>query len=165
MKATAESRATYHATRTIEEEDGIIADALAILERRLSRHSAPVLDSPATVCDYLKIRVSALDHEVFGAIWLDSQNRVISFGEIFVGTINQTSVYPREVVKHGLRENAAAVVFYHNHPSGCAEPSRADELLTRALKESLGLVDIRVLDHFVVPSFGHPVSFAERGLL
>lgn len=165
MKATTESRDTYHATRTIEEEDGIIADALAILENRLNRRSAPTLDSPSIVADYLKVRISGLDHEVFGAIWLDAQNRVISLGELFSGTLAQTSVYPREVVKHGLRENAAAVIFYHNHPSGCAEPSRADELLTRALKESLGLVDIRVLDHFVVPAFGSPVSFAGKGML
>ena len=104
------------------------------------------------------------EHEVFVCVFLDSQNRVIACEELFRGTLAQTSVYPREVVKAALAHNAAAVIFAHNHPSGVAEPSRADELLTQALKQALALVDVKVLDHFVVAGAG-AVSFAERGLL
>jgi DNA repair protein RadC len=103
-------------------------------------------------------------HEVFCGLFLDNRHRVIAFEELFTGTLNGTAVYPREVVKHALRHNAAAVIFAHNHPSGVAEPSRADEVLTARLKEALALVDIRVLDHVVVGD-GDMVSFSERGLL
>ncbi|MCC6195979.1 MAG: DNA repair protein RadC [Burkholderiales bacterium] len=123
-----------------------------------------VLGSPAAVRDYLQLTLAALPHEAFLALFLDSQNRVLAARELFRGTLAQTSVYPREVVKAALAENAAGVIFAHNHPSGVAEPSRADELLTASLKSALALVDIRTLDHFVVA--GHRVvSFAERGLL
>jgi DNA repair protein RadC len=105
-----------------------------------------------------------LEHEVFIILLLDSQNRLIEAQELFRGTLIQTSVYPREVVKSTLARNAAAVVFAHNHPSGVAEPSRADELLTQSLKQALALVDVRVLDHFVVAGTS-TVSFAERGLI
>jgi DNA repair protein RadC len=105
-----------------------------------------------------------LAHECFWCVFLDAQNRVIAAEELFRGTLTQTSVYPREVVKATLAHNAAAVVFAHNHPSGVAEPSRADELLTQALRQALALVDIRTLDHFVVAGT-RLVSFAERGLL
>ena len=124
-----------------------------------------LLSSPQAVRDYLRLTLGGLPHEVFLALWLDAQNRLIASEELFRGTLTQTSVYPREVVKRALAHNAAAVILAHNHPSGAAEPSTADELLTRALKDALGLVDVRVLDHFVVPAHGHPVSFAERGLL
>ena len=97
-------------------------------------------------------------------IWLDVQHRVIKFDEPFRGTLTQTSVYPREIVKAALAANAAAVIFAHNHPSGAAQPSQADELLTRSLKEALALVDVKVLDHFIVAG-NHALSFAERGLL
>ena len=99
------------------------------------------------------------------ALWLDAQHRLLAAEELFRGTLSQTSVYPREVVKKALAHNAAAVVFAHNHPSGVAEPSPADEALTRSLKQSLALVDVRVLDHFVVAGPSQPLSFAERGLL
>jgi DNA repair protein RadC len=125
---------------------------------------APVLDSPAKVCDYLRLSIGRLPHEVFVALFVDAQNRLIREETLSRGTLTQTSVYPREVVKQALAHNAAAVVFAHNHPSGLAEPSRADETLTRALREALALVDIRVLDHLVI-GHGHSVSFAERGLL
>jgi len=124
-----------------------------------------MLASPAAVRDWLRLQLSALPHEVFCALWLDSQNRLIVFEEIFRGTLAQTSVYPREVVKRALACNAAAVVFAHNHPSGIAEPSRADEALTLALRQALALVDVKVLDHFVIAGYAAPVSFAERGLL
>lgn len=123
-----------------------------------------VLTSPEAVRDYLRLSLSTLPHEAFMALFLDSQNRLLAARELFRGTLAQTSVYPREVVKAALAENAAGVIFAHNHPSGVAEPSRADELLTSSLKSALALVDIRTLDHFVVAG-SRVVSFAERGLL
>jgi DNA repair protein RadC len=122
------------------------------------------LASPQAVRDYLRLSLAALPHEVFMGLFLDSQNRLLGAEELFRGTLAQTSVYPREVVKAALARNAAAMIFAHNHPSGVAEPSRADELLTHALKQALALVDIRTLDHFVVAGT-RLTSFAERGLL
>lgn len=121
--------------------------------------------SPAAVRQWLHLRLGGLPNEVFVALWLDAQNRLIEAHTLFTGTLTQTSVYPREVVKAALARNAAAVILAHNHPSGVAEPSRADEMLTRALKDALALVDVRVLDHFVVAGGASPLSFAERGLL
>lgn len=123
-----------------------------------------VLGSPDAVRDYLRLKLGNLPREVFMVILLDAQNRVLAMEELFAGTLTQTSVYPREVVKRALHFNAAAVIFAHNHPSGVAEPSRADEMLTVALKQALALVDIKVLDHFVVAG-NTLASFAERGLL
>ncbi len=123
-----------------------------------------VLNSPAAVREYLRLKLQALPHEVFVALFLDAQNRVIEVEDLFRGTLTQTSVYPREVVKRALHHNAGAVIFAHNHPSGVAEPSHADETLTQALKQALALIDVRVLDHFIVAGAG-VVSFAERGLL
>jgi DNA repair protein RadC len=123
-----------------------------------------ILSSPHAVRDYLKLSLSALPHEVFVVLFLDSQHRLLVAEELFRGTLTQTSVYPREVVKAALGHNAAAVILAHNHPSGVAEPSRADELLTQALKQALALVDVRTLDHFVVAG-NRIVSFAERGLI
>ncbi|MCM8595089.1 DNA repair protein RadC [Accumulibacter sp.] len=121
--------------------------------------------SPGSVRDYLRLHLAGLEHEVFFALWLDAQNRLIVAEELFRGSLTQTSVYPREVVKRALHHNAAAVVLAHNHPSGVAEPSRADELLTSELKQVLALVEVRVLDHFIVAAQSPPLSFAERGLL
>ncbi|WP_300327266.1 DNA repair protein RadC [Accumulibacter sp.] len=123
------------------------------------------LATPGAVRDYLRLHLAGLEHEVFMALWLDAQNRLIATEELFRGSLTQTSVYPREVVKRALRHNAAAVVLAHNHPSGVAEQSRADELLTAELKQTLALVDVRVLDHFIVAAHATPLSFAERGLL
>jgi DNA repair protein RadC len=123
-----------------------------------------VLSSPEAVRDSLRVTLAGLEHEVFMALFLDAQHRVIASEELFRGTLTQTAVYPREVVKRALAHNAAAVILAHNHPSGCVEPSRADELLTQALRQSLSLVDAHVLDHFIVAGNG-VVSFAERGLL
>lgn len=124
----------------------------------------PALASPGAVRDYLRIALGHRPHEVFVCLWLDAQHRVIDFEEAFRGTLTQTSVYPREIVKAALRLNAAAVIFAHNHPSGAAQPSQADELLTRNLREALALVEVKVLDHFIVAG-SQAISFAERGLL
>ncbi|MFT3847460.1 MAG: DNA repair protein RadC [Propionivibrio sp.] len=121
--------------------------------------------TPGAVRDYLRLNLAGLQHEVFFALWLDAQNRLICGEELFRGSLAQTSVYPREVVKRALWHNAAAVVLAHNHPSGVAEPSPADEHLTRELRQALALVDVRVLDHFIVAGASRPLSFAERGLL
>lgn len=123
-----------------------------------------VLSSPQQVRDYLCLKLGGLKHEVFVVLFLDAQNRVLAQEEMFSGTLTQTSVYPREVLKRALHHNAASVIFAHNHPSGVAEPSRADEVLTATLKQALALVDIRVLDHFIVAA-NNTLSFAERGLL
>jgi DNA repair protein RadC len=132
------------------------------LQEQLSTGTA--LTSPAAVRDYLRLAIGSREYEVFVCLWLDAQHRVISFQEPFRGTLTQTSVYPREIVKAALAANAAAVIFAHNHPSGAAQPSQADELLTRNLKEALALIDVKVLDHFIVAG-AHSLSFAERGLL
>jgi DNA repair protein RadC len=125
-----------------------------------------VLASPAAVRTYLRLQMGRLDHEVFVVLFLDAQNRVIASEEMFRGTLTQTSVYPREVVKRALQLNAAAVILAHNHPSGSVEPSRADEALTQTLRASLALVDARVLDHFIVAGNGNAIlSMAERGLV
>jgi len=139
--------------------------ALAMRALQAKMATRDVFGSPESVRDWLRLRLGSLPHEVFVVLLLDGQNRLLHFEEMFRGTLTQTSVYPREVVKLALEWNAAAVIFAHNHPSGVAEPSRADESLTSALKQALGLVDVRVLDHFVVAGTTRPLSFAERGLL
>lgn len=138
-----------------------------LARRALSQEMAvrDMLSSPGQVRDWLRLRLASRPHEVFMALWLDAQNRLLKAEELFTGTLTQTSVYPREVVKTALAHNAAAVILAHNHPSGIAEPSRADELLTRSLKEALAMVDVRLLDHFIVAGHAPPLSFAERGLL
>lgn len=143
--------------------DAVIRQALSIMESRL-KYREVALNSPQAVRDYLRLRIADREHEVFVCLFLDAQHRLIAAEEMFRGTLTQTSVYPREVVKAALRHNAAAVIFAHNHPSGVAEPSRADELLTAALKQALALVDCRALDHIVVAG-QRTTSFAERGLL
>jgi len=145
------------------------AQLAAVMEmaRRALRDSlnrGNALNSPRAVRDYLRLRLQDRPHEIFVGVFLDAQNRVLAVEELFRGTLTQTSVYPREVVKRALHHNAAAVIFAHNHPSGVAEPSRSDEALTQALKQALALVDVKVLDHFVVGG-GAAMSFAERGLL
>lgn len=132
------------------------------LREEMARRDA--LSAPGAVRDYLRLRLRDRPHEVFVVIYLDAQNRVIDCDELFRGTLTQTSVYPREVVKEALRRNAASVIFAHNHPSGVAEPSHADETLTSALRQALALVDVKVLDHFIVAG-SQATSFAERGLL
>lgn len=123
-----------------------------------------VLSSPREVRDYLCLKLGGLNREVFLVLFLDAQNRIITDEEMFTGTLTQTSVYPREIVKRVLQHNAASVIFAHNHPSGVAEPSTADELLTSELKKALALVDVRVLDHFIVAG-NDTLSFSQKGLL
>jgi DNA repair protein RadC len=126
--------------------------------------SGDALNSPRAVREYLQLLLRTRPQEVFIAIFLDAQHRVIASEELFQGTLTQTSVYPREVVKRALHHNSAALIFAHNHPSGVAEPSQSDQLLTDALKQALQLVDVRVLDHFIVAGAGC-LSFAEKGML
>ncbi|MCX2864284.1 DNA repair protein RadC [Paucibacter sp. PLA-PC-4] len=143
-----------------------IAAVLEIARRSLLQELAqrPVFDAPEAVRQYLRLKLAPLGHEVFAVLFLDAQHRLIAMEEMFRGSLTQTSVYPREVVKRGLDLGAAAVILAHNHPSGVAEPSRADELMTQGLSSALALVDMRVLDHFVVGS-ADVISMAERGLL
>ena len=146
------------------------AQLIAVLElarRTLQEEMAQgvSLSSVDNVRRYLQLSLTNLPYEVFHALWLDARNRLIASEELFRGTLTQTSVYPREVVRRALHHNAAAVIFAHNHPSGIADPSGADEQLTRHLQEALGLVDVRVLDHFIIAGMTEPYSFSERGKL
>jgi DNA repair protein RadC len=140
----------------------VLDRAQALLAQRY-RVGSPVLTSPALTREFLKVHLGACEHEVFGALHLDSRHRLIAVENLFRGTINSASVHPREVVKAALTHNAAAVVLYHNHPSGLSEPSAADELITRRLREALALIDVRVLDHLIIAESIY--SFAEHGLL
>jgi len=143
-------------------DDEVIAAALRILEKRI--REGDCLASPQAVREYLRLAIGDREREVFVVVLLDAQNRVLAMEELFAGTLTQTSVYPREVVKVCLQWNAGAVVLAHNHPSGLAEPSQADQLLTETLKRALSLIDVKVLDHFIVTR-GACVCFSERGLL
>jgi DNA repair protein RadC len=140
----------------------VISQALQLLECEV--READALMSPDAARDYLRLRLAGRRHEVFVVLFLDSQHRVIATQEMFRGTLTQTSVYPREVVIEARAHNAAAVILCHNHPSGVAEPSAADRMLTRARREALALADVRVLDHLIVAGPA-AISFAERGLL
>lgn len=153
----------HRTAKSLDVSNAVIKLALRILRDRFDM-KRPSLNSPLAVRDYLMLKLTNSEHEIFSAAFLDAQHRVIACEEMFRGTLTQTSVYPREVVKRALAHNAAAVIFAHNHPSGVAEPSRSDELLTQALKQALALVDCKVLDHFVIGS-GLSMSFAERGLI
>jgi DNA repair protein RadC len=145
------------------------AELLAVMEmarRALAQPlaAAPVFDSPGRVKEFLGLQLGGRTQEVFAVLFLDAQHRLLQLEEMFHGTLTQTSVFPREVVRRAIAHNAGAVVLAHNHPSGVAEPSRADEFLTQTLKSALKLVDVHVLDHIVVGQ-GQVVSMAERGLL
>jgi DNA repair protein RadC len=126
--------------------------------------TGPVMDSPQALRDWLRLYCAGLEHEVFIVVYLNSQHRLIAAEEAFRGTLNQTAVYPREIVKGALRRNAAALAIAHNHPGGNQDASRADEYLTQQLKTALALIDVRVLDHFIVAG-DSVVSFAEKGLI
>lgn len=164
MLDTTQNTGTQADAATLEVDNAIIARALHILEGRARYAESLLLSSPDAARDYCRLKLGALPHEVFGVLWLDAQNRLIVFEEMFRGTLTQTSVYPREIVKSALARNAAAAILTHNHPSGVAEPSAPDQMLTQVLKTALALVDVRVLDHLVVSAFGVS-SFAERGLI
>lgn len=144
-------------------ESAVVNAAMEILAAQMTQRGA-ALNSPQAVRDYLRLNLSTLEYEAFWGVYLDAQNRVIGAEELFRGTLTQTSVFPREVVKRALQHNAAAMIFAHNHPSGVAEPSRADETLTQTLKHTLGLIDVKALDHFIIGQ-SVAMSFAERGLL
>lgn len=155
-----EAAAPYQ-DRRIKAEDATIRRALRILQTRLRKPGA-ALNSPAAVRDYLALWLGNREHEIFVAVFVDAQNRVIAAEELFRGTLTETSVYPREVVKRALALNAAGLILAHNHPSGVADPSQADRWLTEQLKNALALVDVRTLDHFIVAG-SQAVSFSERG--
>ncbi|MEA3250600.1 MAG: DNA repair protein RadC [Pseudomonadota bacterium] len=152
---------TYHITAPVTEAE-LLSIAQAFARRRLGRGRK--LTQPALAFEYLQMLMQDYEHEVFSAVFLDTQHRIIHFEELFRGTIDSASVYPREVVKQALACNAAAVILVHNHPSGDPEPSDADRRITQRLQEALGLMEIRVIDHIVVGSEGCE-SLAERGWL
>ena len=142
--------------------DQILEAARQAIEHKMQRGAS--FSSPVAVKEYLRAKLAGFEHEVFAVLFLDTHHCLIEYAEMFRGTIDSASVYPREVVKQALRLNAAAVIISHNHPSGNPEPSRADEVLTQRLKETLALVDVRTLDHIIVAG-GSTISFAERGLI
>ncbi|MCC5902746.1 MAG: DNA repair protein RadC [Halomonas sp.] len=144
-------------------QDDIVIDAARkVVERSVSK--GVQLDSPSRVREFLWLKLAGYEHEVFGAIFLDTQHRVIEYSELFHGTLDSASVYPREVVKQALQLNAGAVIFTHNHPSGEPNPSDADRRITDRLKDALSLIEVRVLDHIVVGG-SDSVSFAEQGYI
>jgi DNA repair protein RadC len=148
---------------SVQNEDWIVQQAIVLLERRVFK-AGPRLERPAAVRDYLRLKLVAEPNEIFVVVFMNSMHDVLAVEPMFHGTINATSVYPRVVLQRALQLNAAAVTFAHQHPSGTTEPSNADRLLTEQLKTALALIDVRVLDHFVIGQ-GTPYSFAESGLL
>ena len=144
------------------EKQSVVTLAMKVLA--IKHRAGRPLSNPEATRNYLRLRLADYRNEVFGSLFLDTRHRIIVVRELFQGTIDGASIHPRVVVQQALEANAAAMVFFHNHPSGVAEASHADEAITRRLKDALALVDVRVLDHFVV-SAGESVSFAERGLL
>ena len=161
LKAS-DTTGTYLVESPVTENDILLmARQLASLRLRKGR----ALTSPKEVFSHLQALLADYEHEVFALLMLDSKHRVIAFEEVFRGTLTEARVYPREIVRRALLHNAAGVIVAHNHPSGVSEPSSADESLTRELRQALALVDVRVLDHFIVAGASQPLSFAERGLL
>ena len=146
-----------------QSDDWIIRQAIALLEQRVFK-AGPLLGQPQAVKDYLRLKLVAEPNEVFAIVFMNSQHRVLAYEPMFKGTLDSTAVYPRAVVQRALELNAGAVIFSHQHPSGCTEPSSADRVLTDRLKAALALIDVRVLDHIIVGQ-GTPYSFAESGLL
>ena len=144
-------------------EERVLKAALQILERRFTR--SDYISSPQNVKAYLQMKLAQEEREVFGVVFLDTRHGVLDYKELFFGTIDGASVYPREVVKVALELNAAAVIFVHNHPSGTPDPSEADKRITKRLQDACNLVDIRTLDHFIVCGAQEPYSFALNGLM
>lgn len=163
MKSTSKGASAPIVPAQTVREDRVIYRALKIIEKRL-KEPGEVMNSPQRVRDYLRLLLTNLEREAFVCLFLNSQNRVIEAETLFYGTLTQTSVHPREIVKRSLYHNAAAVIFAHNHPSGVARPSTADMVLTCELMDTLKLVGVAVHDHFIVAGM-NIVSFAERGLL
>ncbi|WP_338114073.1 JAB domain-containing protein [Thiorhodococcus mannitoliphagus] len=158
------ARGTIPIDRARADEDVLIRQAMAILERRMRRIQDPqALTSPDLAQRYLQLRLGTLEHEVFGVVWLDHRHRVLAIDELFRGTLDGATVHPREVVKQALRANAGACLLFHNHPSGLSEPSQSDRALTQRLRDALSLVGVRMLDHLIVGETC--TSLAEQGLL
>lgn len=158
-----EERAAYSADSSNIADDNILRQAMEILERRLYREHTDPIQDPETVGRYLQLKLAQLEHEEFHVLWLDTQHVPLALDRLSIGSIDGAPVSPREVVKAGLRQNAAAAILAHNHPSGNPEPSDADRLITRRLKETLALVEIRLLDHIIVGGVRKPISLASRG--
>lgn len=150
-------------TPTSQSDDWIIQQAIVLLEKRVFK-AGPLLDQPQAAKDYLRLKLVAEPNEVFAIVFMNTKHRVLAYEPMFKGTLDATAVYPRVVVQRALELNAGAVIFSHQHPSGCTEPSSADRVLTDRLKAALALIDVRVLDHIIVGQ-GTPYSFAESGLL
>ncbi len=146
-----------------QSDDWIIRQAIALLEQRVFQ-KGPSLERPAAVKDYLRLKLTAEPNEIFAIVFLNSRHEVLAYEPMFRGTIHSTTVHAWPIVQRALEQNAAAVIFSHQHPSGCTEPSSADHSITRALKTTLALIDVRVLDHLIIGQ-GTPYSFAESGLL
>ena len=157
MKRTTDTRAQYQLAM---DEEGILLAAATILERRLQREGS--LAGPTSAIDYLQARCAGLSYEIFGVIFLDSRHHILATEHLFTGTVDACDVYPRVVAQRALQHNAAAVVLFHNHPSGNPEPSAADRTITVRLKQALALLDIRVLDHLVIGGNAY-TSLAARG--
>lgn len=158
MKVESEERAGYY----VDSGEGVVALALKYIEDQWKSADSPCLVDPKASANYLKLRLSQYPYEVFACLFLDNRHCVITFEELFKGTVDGCSVHPREVVRACIKHNAAAVIFAHNHPSGNPDPSAADRAITLRLKDTLALIDVRVLDHFVIGK-GDPVSLASRG--
>lgn len=151
-----------HSSQFTTQEQAVLQDAMNIIARYWATRSSDVFTSPDLVKAFCQMHLAHVEREVFGALWLDQRHRLLDVEDLFAGTVNQAIVQAREVLRSGLKVNASAVIFYHNHPSGCPEPSQADRQLTQYLSTLLEPVDVRVLDHMVV-SLSGVVSFAERG--
>jgi DNA repair protein RadC len=162
LKLSTSQFSTRSYCKVAEAEDQLIVKAIGILGRRLKQRD--VFSTPDAVKDFLRLKARSLDYEIFAVMFIDAQNQLIEYEQLFRGTLTQTSVYPREVLKQSLMHGAASVILHHNHPSGRCEPSRSDELLTQTLRSALALVDVRVLDHIITSDEG-ALSMAERGLL
>jgi DNA repair protein RadC len=162
VRSTMDTAMEAHQVVVAESEEEVILRALRILRARFKERD--VLANSGAVKDYLRLQGQGLEHEVFAVMYLDAHNRLLEYERLFRGSLTQTAVYPREVVKRALKMNAASVVLHHNHPSGVCRPSRSDEILTQSLKAALALIDVRVLDH-VITSDEDALSMAETGLL
>jgi DNA repair protein RadC len=161
--ASASASESLSVSRIAQHEDGIIEQAIALLERRVFK-AGPVLGDPAAVYGYLRLKLAAEPGEVFAVIYLDSRLRALAYEPLFKGSVDQTSVYPRVVVQRALATNASALILAHSHPSGVTAPSDADRAITLRLRDVLALIDVRVLDHLIIGQ-GKPFSFSEAGLL
>ena len=158
-----DDQAIYAADPFRTREDAVLAEAIQILQARMKK-TTEAFTSPAAVTQYLTIKLAELEHEIFGVLLLDNSHRLIEDQVMFRGTVDGAHVYPREVIKEVLSVNAAAVIFYHNHPSGNLTPSRTDEAITAKLIDALRLIEVRVLDHFIVGGM-NTYSFADHGLI